>query len=66
VSADNPGFISIVTVCEIGWVLAECYAADRARIAEVVKALLELGKSWSSRPIWSGKRYARGVDPRPA
>jgi hypothetical protein len=27
VSADNPGFISIVTVCEIGWMLAECYAS---------------------------------------
>lgn len=39
-SADNPGFIGIVTLCEIGWVLAECYAADPARISAVVEALL--------------------------
>ena len=39
-SADNPGFISIVTLCEIAWVLADCYAADRARVQAVVEALL--------------------------
>ena len=39
-SVDNPGFISIVTLCEIAWVLADCYAADRARVQAVVEALL--------------------------
>jgi predicted nucleic-acid-binding protein len=39
-SAENPGFVSLVTLCEIAWVLAECYGADRARIDAVVEALL--------------------------
>ena len=36
----RPGFISIVTLCEIAWVLADCYAADRARVQAVGEALL--------------------------
>lgn len=39
-SPGNPGFISLVTLAEIGWVLAECYQADRARIQSVVEGLL--------------------------
>lgn len=39
-SVGNPGFISTVTLCEIAWVLADCYAADRARIRAVVEGLL--------------------------
>lgn len=38
--AENPGFISLVTLCEIAWVLEECYGADRARIRKVVEGLL--------------------------
>lgn len=39
-SQDNPGFITTVTLCEIAWVLAGCYAADRPRIRAVIEALL--------------------------
>ncbi|HRK68941.1 MAG TPA: type II toxin-antitoxin system VapC family toxin [Hyphomonas sp.] len=39
-SATQPGFISLVTLAEIGWVLEECYGADRARVAAVVEGLL--------------------------
>ena len=61
-SADNPGFISIVTICEIGWVLAECYAADRARIAAVVQALLETRQIVveSAELVWKALRAWRG------
>lgn len=38
--ADNPGFISLVTLCEIAWVLEGCYEADRERIRQVVEGLL--------------------------
>ena len=38
--SDNPGLITAVTLCEIVWVLAECYQADRARIASVIEGLL--------------------------
>jgi len=39
-SVDRPGFVSLVTLCEIAWVLAECYEADKARIVEVMEGLL--------------------------
>lgn len=39
-TATSPGFISLVTLAEIGWVLEECYGADRDRIAAVVEGLL--------------------------
>lgn len=39
-SQDAPGFISLVTLCELAWVLAECYAADRRRIHDVIERLL--------------------------
>ena len=39
-SPENPGFVSLVTVCEVAWVLAECYRADRDRIRAVIEGLL--------------------------
>jgi predicted nucleic-acid-binding protein len=39
-TSERPGFISCITLCEIVWVLAECYAADRARIEDVIEHLL--------------------------
>jgi predicted nucleic-acid-binding protein len=37
---DNPGFVSSVVLCELAWVLAECYGADRARIRQAIEGLL--------------------------
>lgn len=37
---DEPGFVSAIVLCEIAWVLAECYGADRARIRAAVEGLL--------------------------
>ena len=39
-SADQPGFVSHITLCEIAWVLAGCYDADKARIRVVIEGLL--------------------------
>jgi predicted nucleic-acid-binding protein len=39
-SPEKPGFVSVVTICEIAWVLAECYRADRDRIRVVIEGLL--------------------------
>jgi predicted nucleic-acid-binding protein len=39
-SAELPGLITGITLCEIVWVLAECYGADRDRIAAVIEGLL--------------------------
>jgi predicted nucleic-acid-binding protein len=37
---ERPGFVGLITLCEVAWVLAECYDADKVRIAEVIEALL--------------------------
>ena len=39
-SVDQPGFVSLITLCEIAWVLADCYDADKARIRAVIEGLL--------------------------
>ena len=39
-SAEHPGFVSAITLCEICWVLAESYGADRERIRAVLEGLL--------------------------
>ena len=40
-TAEEPGFVTLVTLCELAWVLAECYGADRKRICSVLQGLLE-------------------------
>jgi predicted nucleic-acid-binding protein len=37
---DAPGFVSAVVLCEIAWVLADCYAANQARIRAAIEGLL--------------------------
>ena len=39
-SVERPGFVSLITLCEIAWVLAECYEADKARIRAVIEGLM--------------------------
>ena len=39
-SVERPGFVSLITLCEIVWVLADCYGADKARLGDVVEGLL--------------------------
>lgn len=39
-SPENPGFVSLIGLCEICWVLGDLYAADRNRIHAVVEGLL--------------------------
>ena len=39
-SAEAPGFVSLVTLCQIAWVLAECYGAGHAAVKGVVEGLL--------------------------
>lgn len=37
---DIPGFIPAVVLCELAWVLAECYDADRPQIRAAIETLL--------------------------
>jgi predicted nucleic-acid-binding protein len=39
-SHDDQGFVSLVVVVELVWVLASCYEAERAAIAQVLETLL--------------------------
>ena len=39
-SADEPGFVPVVALVELVWVLAGSYALDRAQIARVLDTLL--------------------------
>ena len=39
-TVDAPGYVSIVSVVELVWVLAGCYALTRGEICEVLETLL--------------------------
>lgn len=39
-TTEQPGFVGLVTLCEIAWVLADCYDAGKAQIAAVIEGLL--------------------------
>ena len=62
-SSDNPGFVSTVTLCEIAWVLAESYAADRKRIRATVESLLATKQLVIERAelVWKALRAWEGV-----
>ena len=61
-SVDNPGFVSIVVICEIAWALAECYAADRERLRTVIEGLLGTRQIIVESPalVWKALRSWRG------
>lgn len=40
-SAGNPGFISVVTLCEVVWVLKRGYKRPKEELCSVLRALLE-------------------------
>jgi predicted nucleic-acid-binding protein len=62
-STENPGFVSTITLCEIAWVLAESYAADRKRIREIVEGLLATKQLVIERSelVWKALRAWEGV-----
>jgi predicted nucleic-acid-binding protein len=61
-SAENPGFVALVTLCEIAWVLAECYQADRQRVRAVIEGLLGTKQIVveSSELVWKALRVWQG------
>ncbi len=61
-SAEAPGFIALITVCEIAWVLSECYRSDRARIREVIEGLLGTKQLVveSAELVWKALRACEG------
>ena len=39
-SAEEPGFVPVVTLVELTWVLSGSYGLDRAQVAQVLESLL--------------------------
>lgn len=63
-TADEPGFISHVVLAETLWVLESCYAADPARVQQVVAALLRTSGIAVERAesVWRALRQFRQND----
>ena len=61
-SPENPGFVTTVTLCELAWVLAECFGADRERIREVIEGLLASRQIMVEVPeiVWKALRAWQG------
>jgi predicted nucleic-acid-binding protein len=57
-STDDPGFVSLVVLAEVVWVLVSLYSVDRAAVAEVVSGLLttEQLRVESAELVWRAKR----------
>lgn len=62
-SAENPGFVSAVTLCEIAWVLAMSYGADRKGIRKTVENLLATKQLVIERAelVWKALRASEGA-----
>lgn len=39
-TVESPGFLSIISVVELGWVLSSCYGLSREQIVQVFESLL--------------------------
>lgn len=63
-TTDEPGFISHVVLAETLWVLESCYAADSARVQQVVDALLRTSGVLVERAesVWRALRQFRQND----
>lgn len=57
-SSDEPGFISLVVLAEVVWVLTSLYFVDREGIAEIVSGLLttEQLRVENAELVWRAKR----------
>jgi predicted nucleic-acid-binding protein len=57
-SVERPGFVCLITLCELAWVLAECYDADKARIVAVIDGLLASRQVMVEEPerVWKALR----------
>ena len=39
-SPEKPGLVTLITLCELVWVLEDCYSASRDHVLQVVEGLL--------------------------
>jgi len=60
-TADEPAFVTLVSIVELVWVLDACYALDRTQIATALEALLRTKELLVERAeqIWQALRAFR-------
>lgn len=61
-SADAPGYVSLIVIVELVWVLESCYLAGRDEIAQVLETLLRTKELVveSAATAWKAVRAFRG------
>ena len=74
---DHPGFVASIVLCEIAWVLADCYGAERKQIKSAIEGLLvskqiiveEAELAWKALRAWDASQSdsaTRGTQERAA
>ncbi|MHB1273861.1 MAG: PIN domain-containing protein [Rhodanobacter sp.] len=60
-TVDAPGWIAIVSVTELVWVLGACYGLDRAQLTDALEALLRTKELMVERAetVWKAVRVYR-------
>jgi predicted nucleic-acid-binding protein len=53
-SRETPGFVNHIVLCELAWVLEECYRLDRERIIRVLEQVLRVAQLQVDEPqvVW--------------
>jgi len=61
-SADSPGYVSIVSVVELVWVLTRCYSSTRGEICAVLETLLRTKEIVVAHTdtVWKALRLFKG------
>jgi predicted nucleic-acid-binding protein len=61
-SAENPGFVSLVTLVELSWVLSACYGLQREALGETLATLLRSAEIVleEAETAWKALRLYRG------
>lgn len=59
---DEPGYVSLVTIVELYWVMTSCYAATKDEICELLETLLRTKEIIVAKAdvVWKAVRLYRG------
>lgn len=60
-SADKPGFVSVVTLAEVAWVMEACYGASRGEVGDIIERMLRVRQLRFQEPdvAWQALRAFR-------
>jgi predicted nucleic-acid-binding protein len=63
-SVDAPGFVPLVSVTELGWVLSSAYELDRSQLIEAFEALLRTKELVveSAEVVWKALRLVQSAN----